>query len=200
MLFRSIVSPSLYWGIWTHTDHLVSTPAGLTNTSSSSNLVIPGGIPSRYWPGSTLLSFSGLGLQGDMAAKKYQVSQNIIIFPMINNNNKTFAKYKSSSSLKYVNLWTQYLVYTLNTPLAQIPASVMCGMEAISLWHCRGTIEPSARLYCWIDHFSSFPWKYCSYPWKYCSYPWCPDIFKLFWKEEEMLHHGKHASQLFWDL
>ncbi len=25
------------------------------------------------------------------------------------------------------------------------------------------------------------------------SYPRCPDVFKLFWKEEEMLHHGKHA-------
>ncbi len=25
-------------------------PAGLTNTSSSSNLVFPGGLPSRYWP------------------------------------------------------------------------------------------------------------------------------------------------------
>ncbi len=23
--------------------------------------------------------------------------------------------------------------------------------------------------------------------------PRCPDVFKLFWKEEEMLHHGKHA-------
>ncbi len=34
-------------------------PAGLINTSSSSNLVFPGGLPSRYWPGSTLLSFSG---------------------------------------------------------------------------------------------------------------------------------------------
>ncbi len=34
-------------------------PAGLTNTSSSSNLVFSGGLPSRYWPGSTLLSFSG---------------------------------------------------------------------------------------------------------------------------------------------
>ncbi len=22
---------------------------------------------------------------------------------------------------------------------------------------------------------------------------WTPDVFKLFWKEEEMLHHGKHA-------
>ncbi len=29
-----------------------------------------------------------------------------------------------------------------------------CGMEAISPWHCWGTIEPSARLYCWIDCFS----------------------------------------------
>ncbi len=34
-------------------------PAGLINTSSSSNLVFPGGLPSRYWPGSALLSFSG---------------------------------------------------------------------------------------------------------------------------------------------
>ncbi len=29
-------------------------PAGLTNTSFSNNLVFPGGLPSRYWPGSTL--------------------------------------------------------------------------------------------------------------------------------------------------
>ncbi len=39
-------------------------PAGLTNTSSSSNLVFPGGLPSRYWPGSTLLSFSGQPVLG----------------------------------------------------------------------------------------------------------------------------------------
>ncbi len=25
------------------------------------------------------------------------------------------------------------------------------------------------------------------------SKTWCPDVFKVFWKEEEMLHHGKHA-------
>ncbi len=25
------------------------------------------------------------------------------------------------------------------------------------------------------------------------SLPRCPDVLKLFWKEEEMLHHGKHA-------
>ncbi len=37
-LFDSIVSPSLYWGVRTHTDHRASTPAGLTNTSYSSNL------------------------------------------------------------------------------------------------------------------------------------------------------------------
>ncbi len=53
--FYSIVSPSQHWGIRTHTDHKVR----LTNTSSSSNLVFSGGLPSRYWPGSTLLSFSG---------------------------------------------------------------------------------------------------------------------------------------------
>ncbi len=35
--------------------------------------------------------------------------------------------------LKYVHLSTQYLVWA---PLAQTPASVKCGMEAISLWHC----------------------------------------------------------------
>ncbi len=43
-----------YWGVRTHTDHRVSTPAVLTNTSSSSNLVFPGGLQSRYWPGITL--------------------------------------------------------------------------------------------------------------------------------------------------
>ncbi len=64
---------------------------------------------------------------------------------------------KISSSLKYGNLFTQYLA---GAPLAQTPASVRCGMEAISLWHCWGTIEPSARLDCWIDCCSSFSWKY----------------------------------------
>ncbi len=39
-------------------------PAGLTNTSSSSNLVFPGGLPSRYWPGSTLLRVSGQPVLG----------------------------------------------------------------------------------------------------------------------------------------
>ncbi len=62
--FSSIVSPSLYWGIRTHTDHRWAPPTGLTNTSSSSNLVSPGGLPSRYWPDSTLLSFSGQPVLG----------------------------------------------------------------------------------------------------------------------------------------
>ncbi len=39
-------------------------PASLTSTSFSSNLVFPGGLPSRYWPGSTLLSFSGQPVLG----------------------------------------------------------------------------------------------------------------------------------------
>ncbi len=39
-------------------------PAGLTNTSSNSNLVFPRGLPSRYWPGSTLLSSSGWPVLG----------------------------------------------------------------------------------------------------------------------------------------
>jgi len=42
----TVVSPSLYWGVRTHTDHRVSTPAGLTHTSTSSNLVFSGGVPS----------------------------------------------------------------------------------------------------------------------------------------------------------
>ncbi len=41
-----------------------------------------------------------------------------------------------------------------------IPSSVRCGMESISLWHCWGTSEPLAHLDCWIDCFSSFSWKY----------------------------------------
>ncbi len=39
-------------------------PAGLTNTSTNSNLVFIGGLPSRYWPGSTLLSFCGQPVLG----------------------------------------------------------------------------------------------------------------------------------------
>ncbi len=67
---------------------------------------------------------------------------------------KWFAKQKSSSSLKYVNLCTQYLV---GAPLA----SVRCGMEAISLWHCWGTIYWAfSSSGCWIHCFSSFSWKY----------------------------------------
>ncbi len=46
--FYSTVSLSLYLGVRTHTDCRVSTLAGLTNTSSSSDLVFTGGLPSRY--------------------------------------------------------------------------------------------------------------------------------------------------------
>ncbi len=46
---------------------------------------------------------------------------------------KGFANQTSSSSIKSFNLRTQYLVWA---PLAQTPASVRCGMEAISLWRC----------------------------------------------------------------
>ncbi len=40
--YDSIVSPSLHWGVRTHTDQMVSAPDGLTNISSNSNLVFPG--------------------------------------------------------------------------------------------------------------------------------------------------------------
>ncbi len=55
--FYSIVS--LHWGVRTHTDYRVSTPAGLTNTSSSRNLVFPGGLPSRSWPAQPCLASVG---------------------------------------------------------------------------------------------------------------------------------------------
>ncbi len=57
--------PSLHWVVSrTHTDCRVSTPAGLTYTSSNSNLVFPGGLPSRNWPDSALLSFRGQPVLG----------------------------------------------------------------------------------------------------------------------------------------
>ncbi len=43
----------------------------------------------------------------------------------------------------------------LHSILGRGSASVRCGLEAISLWHYWDTIEPSARLDCWIDCFSS---------------------------------------------
>ncbi len=59
---------------------------------------------------------------------KNPVSQNIRIFPK-DQSKKGLAKQQSSSSLKYVDFCTQYLVG------ARL-ASVRCGMEAISLWLC----------------------------------------------------------------
>ncbi len=56
---------------------------------------------------------------------KKSVSQNIRIFPKINQK-KGFAKQKSSSSLKYIHLCTQYLV---GAPLAQSSIS--------EVWHGR---------------------------------------------------------------
>ncbi len=57
---------------------------------------------------------------------KNPISQNIRIFPKI--NQKRICQ-TEKFKFKYVHLCTQYLV---GAPLA----SVRCGMEAISLWHC----------------------------------------------------------------
>ncbi len=46
-------------GFRTHTEHRVTPPAGITNTSSSSNLVFSGGLPSRYWPAQPCLASVG---------------------------------------------------------------------------------------------------------------------------------------------
>ncbi len=56
--------PITILGHRTHTDCRWAPPAGLSNTSSYSNLVFPGRLPSRYWPGSALLSFSGQPVLG----------------------------------------------------------------------------------------------------------------------------------------
>ncbi len=52
--FFTVKCPHYYTGVLVPTQTTGwATPAGLTNTSSSSNLVFfPGGLPSRYWPAS----------------------------------------------------------------------------------------------------------------------------------------------------
>ncbi len=62
--FDCIVSLSLSWTLGPTQTAGWTPPTGLTNTSSNSNLVFPGGLPSRYWPGSALLSFSGQPVLG----------------------------------------------------------------------------------------------------------------------------------------
>ncbi len=57
--FYSVVSPSLYWGVGPTQTAGWAPPVGLTNTSSSSNLVFPGGLPSRYWPAQPCLASVG---------------------------------------------------------------------------------------------------------------------------------------------
>ncbi len=87
---------------------------------------------------------------------KNPVSQNIRIFPKINQK-----KDLPTEKFKFFKVCSfMHSILGRGSFSTKIPASVRCGMEAISLWHCWGTIEPSARLYCWIDCFSSFSWKY----------------------------------------
>ncbi len=64
-VFFTVQCPHHYTGVLGPTQTTGwAPPTGLTSTSSSSNLVFPGGLPSRYWPGSTLLSFSGQPVLG----------------------------------------------------------------------------------------------------------------------------------------
>ncbi len=88
---------------------------------------------------------------------KNTVSQNIAMFPKIIQKKVCKTEKLQFYVCQYIDLCTQYLV---GAPLAQMTASVRCGMGVISLWHCRGTIEPSACLYCRINCFSSFYKKY----------------------------------------
>ncbi len=83
------------------------------------------------------------------------VSQNIIIFPKI--NKKRIFKTEKFKFFKVCSFMRSILGRGSS---AQTAASVRCGVGAIRLWHCWGVIEPSARLCCWIDCFSSFSWKY----------------------------------------
>ncbi len=57
--FFGIVSPSLHWVLGPTQTAGWAPPAGLTNTSSSSNLVFIGGLPSRYWPAQPCLASVG---------------------------------------------------------------------------------------------------------------------------------------------
>ncbi len=87
---------------------------------------------------------------------KNPVSQNIRIFPKINQK-----KDLPTEKFKFFKVCSfMHSILGRGSFSTEIPASVRSGMEAINLWHCWGTIEPSARLYCWIDCFSSFSWKY----------------------------------------
>ncbi len=82
---------------------------------------------------------------------KNPVSQNIRIFPKINKKKRicTTEKFFKVCSLMHSILGRGS--FSTNSSISEV--------EAISLWHW-GTIEPSARLYCWIDCFSSFSWRY----------------------------------------
>ncbi len=60
----SVWCPHHYTGALGPTQTAGWAHSGLSNTSFSSNLVFSGGLPSRYWPGSTLLSFSGQPVLG----------------------------------------------------------------------------------------------------------------------------------------
>ncbi len=87
------------------------------------------------------------------------VSQNLCCQTINRIQNKSFCLH----NIYLCNVYIYYVyknTHTYRAPLAQTTASVVCGMEAISLWHYWGTIEPSAHLDCWIDCFSSFSWKY----------------------------------------
>ncbi len=58
--FFTVLCPRHYTGALGPTQTTVwAPPAGLTNTSSSSNLVFPGGLPSRYWPAQPCLASVG---------------------------------------------------------------------------------------------------------------------------------------------
>ncbi len=68
--FYSIVSPSLYWGVRTHTDHRVRPPLWPHEHLIQQQPIFPRSLPSRYWPAQPCLASVGTGLelQGDMAA------------------------------------------------------------------------------------------------------------------------------------
>ena len=69
--------------------------------------------------------------------KQKSLSKKISIFHPTNKI-KVFLIQKSQPSNNYVQLCTQYLV---GNPFAEMTASMRCGMEAISLWHCWGVME-----------------------------------------------------------
>ncbi len=77
-------------------------------------------------------------------------------------------------------LCTQYLV---GPPFAWITASMQCGLEAISLWHCSGVMEAQDTLIAAFGSFASDCIKYRKY------------YSKFFWEATFKIHLAQKSAR-----